>query len=413
MLVRRRPELAGAPATRSYSPSMLLSWMPVPGTITPEPEPVDEESDAAFPCSSTAETCVVPPAGVCSARPGSDASIRRTAAASGSSERSCCASPPRWSRVANGSARARVCSRITSASEASASAVPGSPPRTRSSSASPYAIRMPPDDGGGFEITSCSRYADANRPAPDDPVRREIVRRQLPAACGDGPGGLARQVAAVEDVGALGGDARQRLAEVGQPQHVARLHAATRRHGCRGAFPPARAGGSGRGSRAGAPAAARARRPPAPARSRAGAAPPRAGCRTPRGRPRGRPPPRARRRRPPRSGRPGSSRCRRRSRRRSHASRRRGPAGRPSPGVATKKSAIRGGRPSPGRTSAKPPAPGPVSGLSATQPANAAATQASTALPPSASIRAPASAVRGCPAAIAPFTWTASQPMED
>ena len=26
---------------RSYSPSMLFMWMPVPGTITPEPEPVD------------------------------------------------------------------------------------------------------------------------------------------------------------------------------------------------------------------------------------------------------------------------------------------------------------------------------------------------------------------------------------
>ena len=43
----------------------------------------------------------------------------------------------------------------------------------------------------------------------------------------------------------------------------------------------------------------------------------------------------------------------------------------------------------------KPPAPGPVSGLSATQEANAAATQASTAFPPSARIRAPASAVSG------------------
>src|SRR6478609_1763042 len=36
--------------------------MPVPGTITPEPEPVEVESDAAFPSASTAETCVVPPA---------------------------------------------------------------------------------------------------------------------------------------------------------------------------------------------------------------------------------------------------------------------------------------------------------------------------------------------------------------
>ena len=54
-------------------------------------------------------------------------------------------------------------------------------------------------------------------------------------------------------------------------------------------------------------------------------------------------------------------------------------------------------------TSMKPPAPGPVSGLSATQETKPAATQASTALPPASRIRAPASAVRGWPAATAPL----------
>src|SRR5919197_5965553 len=51
----------------------------------------------------------------------------------------------------------------------------------------------------------------------------------------------------------------------------------------------------------------------------------------------------------------------------------------------------------------KPPAPGPVSVLSATQETKAAAMHASTALPPSASTSAPASAVSGCPAATAPL----------
>ena len=51
----------------------------------------------------------------------------------------------------------------------------------------------------------------------------------------------------------------------------------------------------------------------------------------------------------------------------------------------------------------KPPAPGPVSGLSVTAAANAAATHASTAFPPSASARAPACAVSGWPPATAPF----------
>src|SRR5438270_5528187 len=50
----------------------------------------------------------------------------------------------------------------------------------------------------------------------------------------------------------------------------------------------------------------------------------------------------------------------------------------------------------------KPPAPGPVSGLSATHDTRAAATAASTAFPPSSSTRAPACAVNGCPAATAP-----------
>jgi hypothetical protein len=49
-----------------------------------------------------------------------------------------------------------------------------------------------------------------------------------------------------------------------------------------------------------------------------------------------------------------------------------------------------------------PPAPGPVSVLSATHETKAAAMQASTAVPPAASTLAPASAVSRCPAAIAP-----------
>ena len=34
--------------------------MPVPGTITPDPAPVDADSDAAFPSPSMTEMCVVP-----------------------------------------------------------------------------------------------------------------------------------------------------------------------------------------------------------------------------------------------------------------------------------------------------------------------------------------------------------------
>src|SRR6266566_989718 len=51
MLVNRRPIaplwLRRPTGLRSYSPSMLLRWMPVPGTITPAPEPFEAVSEAA------------------------------------------------------------------------------------------------------------------------------------------------------------------------------------------------------------------------------------------------------------------------------------------------------------------------------------------------------------------------------
>ena len=66
----------------------------------------------------------------------------------------------------------------------------------------------------------------------------------------------------------------------------------------------------------------------------------------------------------------------------------------PRPGAATKKSS-RWLSPPAVWTSMKPPAPGPVSGDSATNDMSTAATAASTALPPSRSTSAPASAVSG------------------
>ena len=144
---------------------------------------------------------------------------------------------------------------------------------------------------------------------------------------------------------------------------------------------------------------------------RARAAPPTAAAVRARGRPRARPPRPARRTTPRRSGRPGSSRCRRRSRRRSRASPPRLGAGGRGPASRRRSPRRAAGRPSAGRTSANPPAPGPVSGLSVTQDANAAATQASTAFPPSSSTRAPACGVSGWPAATAPLMCASPLPM--
>src|SRR5215207_5230161 len=83
----------------------------------------------------------------------------------------------------------------------------------------------------------------------------------------------------------------------------------------------------------------------------------------------------------------------------------------PSPGAATKKSSTWFS--SRACTTMKPPAPGPVSGDSATNDISTAATAASTALPPARSTSAPASAVSGWPAATTPFMWASVAAREE
>ena len=171
MLVRRRPGVAGPGATRSYSPSMLFRWMPVPGTITPEPEPVDDESDAALPSASTTETCVVPPAGACSGAP---AAARRSARAPRAAPSArAAAAPARRGRgpPRSRSSRARVCSRITSTSAATASALPArrSAPAARAARARRRSGSRP-TTAAGSRRTRAPRYAHAHRAPPDDAV---------------------------------------------------------------------------------------------------------------------------------------------------------------------------------------------------------------------------------------------------
>ena len=57
---RREARACARRLARSNSPIMLLMWMPVLGTTTPEPAPVDAVSATAFPLPSTTEMCVVP-----------------------------------------------------------------------------------------------------------------------------------------------------------------------------------------------------------------------------------------------------------------------------------------------------------------------------------------------------------------
>ena len=139
MLVSRVPGRASPPAGfRSYSPSMLFMWMPVPGTITPGagagrggqrrrvPHRVDDRDVRRSPLALLGHAgqrphgrAARPPA--CSARRTGAARARRGRARA----RSC-------------RSRARPCSRITSASRAIAAACPAPPAgRARRAGASP------------------------------------------------------------------------------------------------------------------------------------------------------------------------------------------------------------------------------------------------------------------------------------
>ena len=214
MLVRRSPGREGAPTGfRSVSPSMLLSWIPVPGTKTPEPQPVEEESEAALPRPSRTLTCVVDgrPRGSLAAERPSRASMRPTASATRSSESSLRARPPRWSAATNAPSRAAAASRAISASVESAAGLPGRP-------ADAHAVEQPQRVGDQDSARRRRRVrhhlvasiGDAHRTSLDDPVGGEVLLRDPPAAsadCGDQPPG---QLPVVESVRAAGGDPLER-----------------------------------------------------------------------------------------------------------------------------------------------------------------------------------------------------------
>ena len=111
--------------------------MPVPGTITPEPEPVEVESDAALPSASTTETCVVPPGGAGSGDAAQVARAIRRAPRELASAKQPRGEPAAVEPREKLPPRARPCSRITSTSAAIASALPAGVAGSRSSSASP------------------------------------------------------------------------------------------------------------------------------------------------------------------------------------------------------------------------------------------------------------------------------------
>ncbi len=122
---------------------MLFRCIPVPGTITPEHEPFEQVTDAQAPSASITDTCVVfPSRDRTSVATESSACLARKR-----SRKPSVASPSR-----NSSSRARFVESITSAITYGSCARSS---RSRIPSAS--AIRIPPDEGGGFVSTSRPR----------------------------------------------------------------------------------------------------------------------------------------------------------------------------------------------------------------------------------------------------------------
>ena len=115
----------------------------MPGTTTPEQEPLEQVTDAHAPSASITEMCVVLP----SRERTSVATESSAVLARNRSRKPSVASPSR-----NSSSRARLVEAITSASTYGSC---GRSSRSRIPSAS--AIRMPPEDGGGFVSTSRPR----------------------------------------------------------------------------------------------------------------------------------------------------------------------------------------------------------------------------------------------------------------
>ena len=334
---------------------MLFRWMPVPGTTTPLPEPSDADSDAALPCASTTEMCVVPD------------SIRFV-------------TPPRCSARTNAPPRAASCASIASAI---ASGVGSASPSARR----PSATSNPPARRRRVRAELVPAVLDGKRPAPHDAVALEILERQRAPARLHVLDDRARELAAVQRSRTLRRRSARasprapaprtaRPAASARPPYIASPSGECRsspsrircRYPCVGvSSTPSRASRA-----AGATSSAHgtvpqrrcaASRPSAVPGTATAAAPVRKSCCV--------------------------------SPSKSTASSSSSPVACAAAGTETKKSSSRVFPSRASWTSMNPPPPGPVSGLSHTHDVNAAATHASTAFPPSRSTLAPAAAVSG------------------
>ena len=210
MLVSRIPGTSLSEATlRSVSPSMLLRCTPVPGTTTPEPQPVEQVSEAAFPSASSTLMWVVQ--GDCEGQLALAACATWPFSAAASTLRT---APPRYSARSNAGVRCAFAERSAAAirasearSERAAQGRAGGEhgERVRDQRAARGRRRV------GHERAPAVR--ERQRAAADRPVGGEVGGGQ--AAAG---GGLVRDqgvrgLAVGELAGAVRGDALERVGE--------------------------------------------------------------------------------------------------------------------------------------------------------------------------------------------------------
>ena len=204
--------------------------MPVPGTITPEPEPVELESDAALP-SRVDHRDVGRPAGrrrlergrrVPALDPPQRGPQRRRARAA------LPASPPRWSRAAEpGPARPPLLAHHLGERRDAPSALPGARRgQARRAARARRRSGRRPTRAAGSRAPRGPRSATPTGPPPDRPGRRRgrrgSARRRRPAPSRRSPG---RSSPRAERRGALRGDPLERVGEVGQPEQRRRRRA--------------------------------------------------------------------------------------------------------------------------------------------------------------------------------------------
>ena len=190
---------------------MLFRWIPVPGTTTPEPEPVEAVQEAALPSASTTEICVV-------AAPIALDRVRELLVA---------VQPARQPSTVQIAPETRAAHAVLLAHDLDQ---PGD--RLR---ASRRAARAEPVDhpqavadqdaagrGGRVRLELVPAEDGADGAAPDDAVLLEIAQRDRAAVLADVGGDRARQLAPVDRARAVLGELLQGVREVALDEPLAR-----------------------------------------------------------------------------------------------------------------------------------------------------------------------------------------------